>query len=152
MSWWWWWWAAWEPRSLKRVTLTSTVTVTSAAPPTVERDGAVRVSERVLGDTSVLGDVRSRDVADVELHVDLVPGVHRHDLVLVVCNTRGEAAAVLQCCSAAVLLTGLQHGALAVDPVVDALGEGLRVALHGDAGLAQVHRLALARDPEHRGN
>ena len=110
------------------------------------------MSERVLGDTSVLGDVGPRDVADVELHVDLVPGVHRHDLVLVVCNTRGEAAAVLQCCSAAVLLTGLQHGALAVDPVVDALGEGLRVALHGDAGLAQVHRLALARDPEHRGN
>ena len=108
------------------------------------------MSERVLGHTSVLGDVGPRDVADVQLHVDLVPGVHRHDLVLVVCNTRGQAAAVLQCCMRS--LTGLQHGALAVDPVVDALGECLRVALHGDAGLAQVHRLALARDPEHRGN
>ena len=42
------------------------------------------MSERVLGYTSVLGDVGPRDVADVELHVDLVPGVHRHDLVLVV--------------------------------------------------------------------
>ena len=85
----------------RHINLNQTMKPVRAALPTVERDGAVRVSERVLGDTSVLGDVRPRDVADVELHVDLVAGVHRHDLVLVVCNTRGEAAAVLQCCSAA---------------------------------------------------
>ena len=32
----------------------------------------------------VLGDVRPGDVSDVELHVDLVAGVHSHNLVLVI--------------------------------------------------------------------
>ena len=35
----------------------------------------------------VIGDICPGDVPDVELHVDLVPGVHCDDLVLVICKS-----------------------------------------------------------------
>ena len=38
----------------------------------------------LLAPPPVLGDVLPGDLPDVELHVNLVPGVHCHNLVLVI--------------------------------------------------------------------
>lgn len=38
----------------------------------------------LLAPAPVLGDVLPGDLPDVELHVDLVPGVHSHNLMLII--------------------------------------------------------------------
>ena len=54
--------------------------------PTVDPDGAVRLSQRVLGHTSVIPEAVLRDALDPKRHVGGVGTVHRHCLEVVVCS------------------------------------------------------------------